>query len=150
MQTYTHLLVGAVAAKMFFPDNTDYQMTVIFGSILPDFPLILMYIIDLMKGEIPLKNQSKFFIYLNNSYHSYIAWLPALYCFPLFLGINSHLLLDHISHSKDDYKESDPGMLWPFKIKLRGLFDYRIGAGKLFDKVNVISSMVLAISWYII
>jgi len=139
MQTYTHVTIGAVIGKVLFPDSIEIQIAIVIGTIIPDLPLIVMFFIDKYLNKLPLENQSKLFIEINNAFHSYFCWITSLFCIPLLIGIYSHLLLDHVSHSKEEYKESDPGMLWPLRYKLRGAFDYRGGHGKIFDRINVVT-----------
>lgn len=134
-----------ILGKVFFPDNYYYQLFTVAGSVFPDVSSMVMFVVDKAKGRPPLQKQSQVLVHFNDALHSYLLWLFSLWHFPLFLGIYSHLWICHISHCEKKYQETDPGMLWPLPIKLRGLFEYRDDYGKLFDRLNLVTFVMLLI-----
>ena len=154
MYSHTHFGVGLVASQVFFPGDNLSQIIVIGGSLIPDVPSFPMYILDKMKGKEPFKEQAKTFTTISEVLHSLIVWFVSGFCWPLFVGIYSHLLLDWWSHSAERFRETDSSMIWPIwpflgDIKLRGFFEYRRDYGM---ELNLYESLffvlcVLVASW---
>ncbi len=148
MQTYTHFFVTAAVSQILFPGDNVAQATMVAATIIPDVPAATQFALDVMNKKPPLLHQSKGFVMVQEICHSLVVWLIALmFPLPAFCGIYSHLLLDVISHSGDEFKEVDPGMLWPLPWKVRGLFEYRTkGAGGLWTPLDILISALAIFS----
>lgn len=144
MQTYAHLSVGLLIGQVLFPNELISQAVVVGASGIVDAPLATMFVIDKLKGKPPLREQNRAFVTINDAAHSLLLWLPSIFFWPVFLGAYSHLLIDWLSHKdgRGRFVTTDPGMLWPLSKKLRGLFDYRRGAGNLFDAYSVMVTII--------
>jgi len=124
LQPYTHICLG-LAATCFFADQPAAQTAVMIGSLVPDMPVYAKLAHSVARHgksfQQAFQRESETYLRWYYIFHSAIIWLVALFYFPLWLGVNLHLLLDLISH-----KNGQPLYpLFPLKIKVRGLFDYR-------------------------
>ncbi|MBU3901028.1 hypothetical protein KKF25_00025 [Patescibacteria group bacterium] len=133
------MAVGLAASQLLFPGNNVAQATMVAATVVPDVPAAIQFALDVLKKKRPLVEQSKRFVMVQEVVHSLIVWLAVLMLpFPVFCGVYSHLFLDFISHSGKEFEKTDPGMLWPIPVKLRGLFEYRTaGAGGLWTSLDL-------------
>lgn len=149
MQTYTHVAVTALASQFLFSGDNTAQAIMVGASVVPDIPAATQFALDVLNKKQPLAEQSKGFVLVQEICHSLIVWLIALiFPFPAFCGIYFHLLLDAISHSGEEFRKTDPGMIWPLPWKVRGLFEYRTqGHGKLWTPLDIfISSLAIILA----
>lgn len=137
MQTYVHLGIGLVAAQIFFPGDNFFQALVVGVSLAPDVPAASKFVLDKSQGKQPFKEQGRIFMAIQEVFHSLFVWLFTGLCWPVFIGIYSHLVLDWISHSGERFRETDPSMIWPLPWKLRGFFEYREEHGKLYSPLEI-------------
>ena len=142
MQIYMHLGVGLVVSQVFFPEDNFSQVLVVGASLVPDIPTAYMFVLDKLRGRQPLKKQSNVFIIIKEIFHSLIVWLLSGFCWPIFIGVYSHLLLDWVSHSGEKFQETDPSMIWPLPWKLRGFFEYREEHGKLYSPLEIVLTFI--------
>jgi membrane-bound metal-dependent hydrolase YbcI (DUF457 family) len=161
MQTYTHGLGAIAAAGAMLPQQPFAQLGLIFGSVMPDVPLILAYANDLfIRKRPPLVEQSQTLVTSKEATHSISVWGPLLImtlpfwwiaqsdppeakamkiilCF--ILGVLSHIWIDIHTHCGDqeEFVKHDCGYLWPFgRISLKwrkrlGIWEYRANTGGL-------------------
>lgn len=144
MQTYTHALMGGVLGSKLFPNSTTAVICCAVGSILPDIAATVMFFIDKMRGKQPLKEQTNYFLAVQDIVNSLILWgavllvtllLGGKYSLLISASYFAHLVVDVLTHGKG--AEDNQSYLWPFRSKiLRNLSvcEYRIGPGILRPK----------------
>lgn len=142
--------IGALAGK-----GLDVQAACAFGSILPDTVMVPVFILDKLKGKMPLKELTSRLITLIEASHSLFVWFGALvFCifapeilWWLALGGFLHVCVDLFSHNDPKFSMKC-GFLWPLPCRLRGIgtWDYRKGYGDLTPKpVEAIFDLILVL-----
>ncbi len=146
MQTYTHLLVGAVVGGVAFPGEPLAQVACAAGAALPDVVQMPLYAVDKLLGRTPLASVPPSVLRLKDAAHSLLVWLALLAVsfgvgwlpFTTFCwGGLTHPPLDALTHKDPEYWSTDAGFLWPLRVRLArytGVWDYRIAHGVLRPK----------------
>ena len=165
MQTYTHLVLGALLGKFFFPDSSLGQTSCATCAILPDLVMVPRFILDKLSGRKPLKSQSSLLLKAKEGSHSLVLWgiVGTLSFFTEnraleialvagCLGGISHVLIDILTHRDEKYRENEPTYLWPLPASLQGLaiYEYRIDNGVLRPKGPEAAVIVITIIFYAI
>lgn len=157
MQTYTHLLMGAAAGAVLYPGNLKAQGAIIVGSVLPDLTMIPSYIMDVLKGRIPMAQQGKGTVLAKEIGHSILITLPLFLLSngsvkALFLGILLHIVIDILTHG--DIGKADQTFVWPLQrwlsnpAKIFAVWDYRRGPGILIPKPFEIGFCIICIGFW--
>ena len=164
MQIYTHLVIGASTGALLYPDNPTAQAVCIIGAVTPDVILGPKFVLDKLRGKQAFVEQSAGLLQAIEVVNSIpygllgcllaclftlkfpsltlwtvrVAWLPLAF----FASYTGHLVIDALTHSGKEYRDTDPSYLyfWPFwcpKVKLGnviGIWEYRYGHGILKPK----------------
>lgn len=148
MQTYTHLLVGAVIGTACYPNDIRAQMLCVAGSAVPDVPATLQFVLDKISRRPPLEKEPLYLQPGKEFAHSLVVagallWfgneantlLPEIWVIAFSIGMFSHILIDMLTHKAECYRETDCGYLWPIPLKIRiAIWEYRYGTGILKPK----------------
>lgn len=162
MQTYTHAEMGIVAGIRLFPASATAIICCAVGSILPDIAAAVMFAIDRMRGEQPLKEQTSRFLTVQEIVNSLILWgavvsvtllLGGKYSLLISASYFTHLVVDILTHGGAEYAKTDPSFLWPFQSKIMrrlAVCEYRIGPGilrpKFFEGAVIVGLIALLFS----
>lgn len=154
MQTYTHLLLGSVLARVLFPDQPAAQVACLAGSILPDIVLMPKFALDKIRGKQALAEQGKHLLLIKNIINSWVLWGLFLSWVGFFLSLEwnnffgillvaavalggfVHVIVDAFTRKDKRFRETDPTFIWPFQDNLWkiGLWEYRYDHGILKPK----------------
>jgi len=159
LQPYTHFS-SALLLSHFVPEGAP-QAAIFFGAFLaPDIPTYITAVNDIRKKKEPLAKMSELYLEMNEIFHSLAIWgfcllisldlLGQSCLIYFFLGVFFHLIiLDWPSHRDDKYL--GPGMLWPFKKRLQGFYDYhpKTGPGWL-SPWQLLCSGVMMYYWWLL
>lgn len=185
MQTYTHLAVGtAIGGLLAHIAPTEQTLVVtatVIGAGMPDVPIAFQMLADMFYHKrAPFSeahNQPGWMLAKEVSHsHPVFFTLTVLFGFvsvttytnlgvPLIMmvtgflyGVNSHILIDELTHCGKEYKETDQSCFWPLyphviknkASELIGIAEYRLSAGALwplkpFELVTLVASAIVAI-----
>lgn len=147
MQTYTHLVIGAVTGQVMFPENYPAQAACVVGAGATDALAVLKMVSDKVRGEKPFSKCSPAFQLGQQIINSVLvwgtpAWLlhsnPVLFAFFLSGAIN--VFVDSLTHGRKRdmrFRDTEQSYLWPLPVKLGrivGLWEYRYDHGVLTPK----------------
>ena len=157
MQPYTHFSSGLLLSQ-FFPEGAP-RIAVFLGAFLaPDIPSYITALNDIYRKRKPLAEMSDLYLEVNEVFHSLVVWGYLLVAFTLVgatwvaylcAGVFFHLIiLDWPSHRDDEHL--GPGMLWPFKLRLQGLYDYHPKTGHgLLSPWQLLCSGIMMYYWWL-
>ncbi|MFH1551482.1 MAG: hypothetical protein ABIC36_01210 [bacterium] len=149
MQSYTHVAISAIIARLIYQENILCQISLVAGAVVVDIPWNAQWVLDKIKKRPPFMENNKVLKKLADAFHSLLL-LPILIFFyiPFFIGAYTHVLVDIISH-KDEKKAGEyPGWLYPLPYKLRiGLFDYAEVPFRLFGRLDVAITELCFFIW---
>lgn len=153
MQTYTHAAIGALVGTAVFPESYMAQLACVTGAVAPDVALAPKFALDKLRGKQAFAEQSQTDLLVKELSHSFFVWLglwllgwwmlPRTPWWPwaIFTGIClgglSHLVVDALTHCAPRFRDTDQGLLWPFRTKLGGIvgvWEYRYDHGVLMPK----------------
>lgn len=134
MYIYSHALIGGgLVGTILFQNEPNLQAVCLAGAILPDLISIPFHTSRILRG----KDAN---LLSREISHSVIVASATSFIFLFFFKLNpvflalisgwiSHLFVDALTHSRNDFVKHDASLFWPFcNIKLGqiiGIWDYR-------------------------
>lgn len=142
-----HVTTALLGAELLWPGQDVKHLVAVVAAGIPDIPAAIAIFLSKVKGR-PFVPGKKLLL-LDNIFHSVFTYLPLLFFWGEWwapvatFSVYLHWMIDRESHNKEEYLKTDPSMLWPLPVKLRGFFDYRKhGHGSLFDPWQIGASLL--------
>lgn len=162
VQTYTHLLIGGAIGAVWFREDPAAQASLVIGSCAPDLVMVPSFLLDKVRGRVPLKEQGPAVIAMKKASHSIpLSLFFWLFPWPLqqslgifFAAVFLHACIDELTHGIGAAKICDESCFWPFTLEFEGLrqkigiWEYRYGPGVLRPKpLEAFICLVLLVIW---